>query len=105
MNITQAIILCLAVCNLVGTYIIYRNNKRQNESIEALVQIESVQLEILKLQNQATISNLWKIRQEIYSWQCQWVSQEEYEAAGVAKKMVQNIEYLISTLEKTNEDN
>lgn len=105
MNIIQVIALCLAICNLIGIYVMYKNSQKQKKNTEILIQINSLQLQMLKLQNEAAISNLWKIRQEIYNWQCAWASQEEYEAAGAAKKMLQNIEYLINALEKTNEDN
>ena len=66
------------------------------------------QLYILKFLGKAEASNLWKIRQEIYNWQCQWVEKDEYEAAKQAKIMIEHIEELInihSNFTNHNENN
>ena len=44
---------------------------------------------------EAAVSNLWKIRQEIYGWMQHWAAQDEFDAAQQAKNMIANIEKLI----------
>ena len=76
--------------------------------MESLVDATYVQLQMLKFIGDAEASNLWKIRQEIYDWQCRWAASDEYEAAQQAKIMIENIEGLINNHEnifKYNENN
>lgn len=57
---------------------------------------------------EAAVSNLWKIRQEINGWMQHWASLDEFEAAQQAKNMITNIENLIEIHTKRvheNEDN
>ena len=82
--------------------------KNQQDSLEALVNAAYIQLQTMKFITESSNCNLWKIRQEIYNWQCQWVEKEEYEAAQQAKLMLQNIEKLIklhSNITEGNENN
>lgn len=57
---------------------------------------------------EAVVSNLWKIRQEINGWMQHWAAQDEFDAAQQAKNMIENIERLIEIHTKRvqeNEDN
>lgn len=54
---------------------------------------------------EATVSNLWKIRQEINGWMQHWASLDEFEAAQQAKNMITNIENLIEIHTKRVHDN
>lgn len=83
------------VCCIVTTIWLYRTMKKQVNYMEIVINAIYAQLQMLRFLGDAEASNLWKIRQEIYNWQCQWTTMEEYEIAQQAKIMVAHIENLI----------
>lgn len=106
--ITYSIIITLVICNIIIVALWYRHHKKQAEHISLIVLMIHAQLQMLKFLGNAEVSNLWKIRQEIYSWKCKWAGQEEYEAAQQAQLMIENIEELIkihSNITKQYENN
>lgn len=97
-----------AVCCIIATTLLYRFSKQQTEYIDIIADTMYVQLQMIKFLSDAETSNLWKIRQEIYNWQCQWAAKDEYEAAQQAQQMIKHIEELIkihANLTKEYEDN
>lgn len=96
------------VCCIIATTLLYRFFKQQTEYIDIIADTMYVQLQMIKFLSDAETSNLWKIRQEIYNWQCQWAAKDEYEAAQQAQQMIKHIEELIkihANLTKEYEDN
>lgn len=97
-----------AVCCIIAIALRYRFSKQQTEYIDIIADTMDVQLQMIKFLSDAETSNLWKIRQEIYNWQCQWAAKDEYEAAQQAQQMIKHIEELIkihANLTKEYEDN
>lgn len=97
-----------AICCVIAIARLYRLFKQQTKYINIIADAMYAQLQIIKFLSHAEASNLWKIRQEIYNWQCQWASKDEYEAAQQAKIMIEHIENLISihtNITKEYEDN
>lgn len=97
-----------AVCFIIATTLLYRFFKQQTEYIDIIADTMYVQFQMIKFLSDAETSNLWKIRQEIYNWQCQWAAKDEYEAAQQAQQMIKHIEELIkihANLTKEYEDN
>lgn len=94
-----------SVCCLIGMAWLCHNINKQTEHTEIMVGAMYAQLQMLKFISDAEASNLWKIRQEVYNWQCEWTAKEEYEAAQQAKIMVEHIEKLINSHSKIVKDN
>ncbi|MGN1216547.1 MAG: hypothetical protein ACI4TD_01070 [Phocaeicola sp.] len=106
--ITSIIASICAVCGIIAIALLYRLSKQQTEYIDIVTDTMYIQLQMIKFLSDAETSNLWKIRQEIYNWQCQWAAKDEYEAAQQAQQMIKHIEELIqihANLTKEYEDN
>lgn len=93
---TSIITLICAVCCAIALILLYQFSKQQTKYIDIIANTMYAQLQMLKFLSDAEASNLWKIRQEIYNWQCQWAAKDEYEAAQQAKQMIEHIEELIN---------
>ena len=74
------------------------------KDINLLIETNRMQLLMLQHLGAAAISNLWKIRNDIYNWKCQWINREEYEAANQAQMMIADIEKQIELLSKIIKD-
>ena len=85
-----------ALCSIVTLVILKRFIKEQENKTDILINSMYTQLQIIKYLGNAESCVLWKIRQDIYNWQCQWCEREEFEAAQQANMMNDNIEQLIN---------
>ena len=106
---TTYFIACICVVyNLIMVFMLYHIFKKQEERINFLINAVCGQFQMLHFLSKSEVCHLWKIRQEIYGWQCKWAAQEEYRAAQQAKTMIENIEQLINihkTIVKDHENN
>lgn len=94
-------VLCMAATPILR---IFRYLITLQKDINLLIEINRTELLMLQHLGAAAISNLWKIRQDIYNWQCQWIAREDYEAADQAKMMITDIEKQIKLLSKIIKD-
>ena len=100
------ILLSFAVFCMAATVILrlFRHILTLQKNIKLLIEANRMELIILQYLGKATVCNLWKIRQEIYNWQCQWAERDEFEAANQAKMIIEDIEKQIELISKTIED-
>ena len=110
MNTAVVVIITLSF-TCVFAYSMYVINRKlqkllqqQDMNTQLIMRAECTQLDILRLHGEMQYCNLWKIRQEIYNWQCKWSQEEHYEAAKNAKIMVEKVEELIDLYVKINEE-
>lgn len=79
--------------------------KQQQKHFDILLNALCIQLKMQSYMEEVAVSNLWKIRQEIYSWMQHWAAQDEFDAAQQAKNMIENIERLIEIHTKRVQEN
>ena len=82
-----------------------RQSQQQEKQFDILLNAICTQIKMQNYMEEVAVSNLWKIRQEIYNWMQQWASKDEFDAAQQAKNMITNIESLINIHNKRIHEN
>lgn len=95
----------ISIVNFALCGILILEVQRQNRKMQYLVEQGHLILTHINFTSDANEAILWKIRQEIFTWQNQWAASEQYEAAQQAKIMLSNIEYLIENYRKNIKTN